>query len=656
MRCALPAVARFPVTRSCGAVLALLLSTVYSAAAASYPGPAFLAADTPTAPLCQVNGQVRDAVFTRGLWFLAGDFDLAREFGTSGGDPSEVTRRGLVQCAADGTVTTWDADLAHSTPTDTDVRQVALSADQSVLYVAGRFHTAGFTGRRHVAAFDLTGSGLGTATLNDWDPHLSSRANTVLPSPDGSRVYVGGGFQQINSGPAVSQALLAATDPEDGTVISTFAPVIDTSDPDVFEVVLDLAFSADGTEIFVGGVFSEINGASRSSAAAIDAATGVITSTFAPDLADPNPNDPLVQVYEIHVLAPHVYLCGDWWVTEGIGDDVDQRNVGRFDPQTGAADRSFWVATDGGVQACDLDPVAGLLYVGGHFDVVDGSTIRDLFALRLEGGGLVPWSPGTNGIPGVWAVRLAAGRLFVGGTFTQAGGENTEGAAAFPLARSATMVVGDVDAVSIHAGDVWVQQRLEDPHGFDVTLLEDDVALGDELDGEQLAVISGTASSTILGGRFTDADAPLLMWKPYILDDMQLSGPTSGVDYDLTTIDEIDIVDPGHPLADGLDGRVPLLSSATATTWAVPAASARIVTQAETGEPNLWVYLPGTPLVDATPAVSCRVGFPIYRTAATQLTPIGVRLFDRAVSWTAASCPPAIFFDGFETGELTYWD
>lgn len=641
--------------------LALLLSAASAGSSSAsttvpYAGSALLAADSPTTPMCQVNGQVRDVVFTAGYWFLAGEFDLVRHHGTAPGDASEVTRRGLAQCDAAGEVTTWDAGLAHTDAALTDVRQVALSADQSVLYVAGKFHTSGASGRRHAAAFDLTGSGLATATLNGWNPHLSSRANTVLPSPDGARVYVGGGFQQINTGPAIAQALLAATDPVDGTLIATFAPTIDTSDPNVYEVVLDLAFSADGTELFVGGVFFSVNSVARSSAASVDVATGQTTSGFAPDLEDTNPNDPLVQIYEIQVLGSQVYLCGDWWVTEGIGDSVDQRNVGRFDPGTGVADRSFWVATDGGIQACDLDPVAGLLYVGGHFDVVDGSTIRDLFALRLDGGGLAPWYPGTTGIPGVWAVRVATGQLVVGGTFTQAGGDDAENIAAFPLSRSATMVVGDVDPALIHDGDTWVRRRLEDPHGFEVTLLEDDVAVGDELDGQQVGIISGTASSTVLGGRFTDAEAPLLLWKPYILDDMQLTGPTPGVDHELTTIDEIDIVDAGHPLAAGLTGTVQLLDQETTTTWGEPAPGARIVARAETGESNLWTYLPGGALDDGSPAANCRTGFPIYRTANTRLTPAGLELFDRAVSWTTAICPQTLFVEGFESGSLSHWD
>lgn len=116
----------------------------------------------------------------------------------------------------------------------------------------------------------------------------------------------------------------------------------------------------------------------------------------------------------------------------------NQRNVNRFDPETGAVDNDFWIATDGGVQACVVDANLGLLFVGGHFDCVRewldsttpvdpspsqcgtdplfvGTVQRDLFALTLAGGELTAWNPDTGGTPGIWAAAVGEGRLFVGG-------------------------------------------------------------------------------------------------------------------------------------------------------------------------------------------------------------------------------------------------
>ncbi|MEZ5312250.1 MAG: hypothetical protein R2862_00675 [Thermoanaerobaculia bacterium] len=158
---------------------------------------------------------------------------------------------------------------------------------------------------------------------------------------------------------------------------------------------------------------------------------------FAPRLSDSNPSDPYVQVHDIRVDHDWVYACSDWWETSDWGGMQDQRNVNRFHPLTGIVDESFWIATDGGVQACDLDPGLGVLFVGGHFDCVRaylgrdnpvdhdpaqcgtdplflGTLQRDMFAPPADGG-LVDWNPDTSGIGGTWAMSTSLGRLDLGG-------------------------------------------------------------------------------------------------------------------------------------------------------------------------------------------------------------------------------------------------
>ena len=74
-----------------------------------------------------------------------------------------------------------------------------------------------------------------------------------------------------------------------------------------------------GDDLYVGGKFTSVNGRPRSGAAAIDAATGLLTLAFAPELKDINPDDEVVQVVRILDHDDHIYLCGDYWQIEGIG-------------------------------------------------------------------------------------------------------------------------------------------------------------------------------------------------------------------------------------------------------------------------------------------------------------------------------------------------
>jgi hypothetical protein len=147
-------------------------------------------------------------------------------------------------------------------------------------------------------------------------------------------------------------------------------------------------------------------------------------------LKDTNPQDRTVEVMRI---LPHdgvVYLCGDYWQIEGSGDARAQRNVGRFDPGTGAADNDWSPTTDGGVQDCALLAGVDVMVIAGHYLIVNGAPHQKLAAVSLRDGSLEPWIE-SNGTQGVWAVTTTErGEIVLGGNFTRVGAEP---AAAFAL-------------------------------------------------------------------------------------------------------------------------------------------------------------------------------------------------------------------------------
>ena len=63
-------------------------------------------------------------------------------------------------------------------------------------------------------AFNLTTGAL----IPGFAPVLNNQARTVTASPDGSRIYVGGQFNQVNG---INRYRIAALDPATGAVIST---------------------------------------------------------------------------------------------------------------------------------------------------------------------------------------------------------------------------------------------------------------------------------------------------------------------------------------------------------------------------------------------------------------------------------------------------
>ncbi len=390
---------------------------------------------------CLTDGQVEDLLLVDGVVYLAGRFTHVRPPGEVIGGPLEVARNWFAACdAATGAVLGWDPQATcdpgtYATCSNNPRGQtLALALDGQSLYLGGKFREIGGTPRKHAARVARADA----APDGQWLPEPSDRVQRLLLAPDGSRVYVAGNFDQVGGcDPAPCHAHLAAVDPLTGAVEDGFGPRIESSGGG-FATVYALALTADGETLYLGGQFDSVDAQPRSSAAAVDVATGSLPTGFAPQLADANPSDPYVQVFDLQLDKDWVYLCGDWWSTGGIGDQQNQRNVNRFSRSTGAVDADFWIATDGGVQACALDANLGVLFVGGHFDCVrawlDASTPldpnpaqcgtdllfvgtwqRDLLALALTDGALLSWNPDTGGAAGSWAMTVADGRLLAGG-------------------------------------------------------------------------------------------------------------------------------------------------------------------------------------------------------------------------------------------------
>lgn len=406
--------------------------------------------------ICQTDERVEGVLVVGRTVFLAGRFTKVRPPGAGPGDPSEVDRTWFAACDLfSGEVLAWDpaveCDPLVSNCTNARGQTLALAPGGMSLFLGGKFNQVDGVERRHLARV-----GLLDASVEPWDPRPNDRVQRIVVAPDGERVYVGGNFSAVTcipGGGSCGRARLAAWDTTTGDLVSAFTPAVAAGG---FSTVRSLAFSEDATTLFIGGQFDTLNRLPRSGFGAVDAATGLTTTGFAPNLEDPNPEDPFVQVHEIVVRGDEVYGCGDWWVTEGQGSQVDQRNINRFDASTGLADPTFWLGTDGGVQSCTLVEDLDILVVGGHFDCViphvagvpepnqppcggdpgfHGQVQRDIVALRLTDGSRFPWNPDTGGIPGTWALAAVPGTLVVGGglTWPRTGATTHENLLAFEL-------------------------------------------------------------------------------------------------------------------------------------------------------------------------------------------------------------------------------
>jgi hypothetical protein len=219
----------------------------------------------------------------------------------------------------------------------------------------------------------------------------------------GGRLHVGGNITALDGRP---YGRLAAFNLLSGALDTGWAPVANGT---VESVV------ADGPRIYIGGKFDSVNGVSGTRKLTAVLGSGAVDPSFRPA--------PEVVAHAIAIGASGVYAA-----LGGQGG-----TVGAY----GFDGRIRWTLTmDGDPQAITV--LDGIVYIGGHFDNVCGSTrtgdrgacldgnVRrvKLAAADEDGGALLGWTANGNGSSGVHSMAAGAGRFAAGGAFTQINGVN----------------------------------------------------------------------------------------------------------------------------------------------------------------------------------------------------------------------------------------
>jgi WD40 repeat protein len=170
-------------------------------------------------------------------------------------------RANVAAINANGTV-----DTAWNPGTNGVVKAVALSEDKTTVFLGGVFTTVGGQPRANLAAVDaVTG-----------EVRASWVANTGGTTPDvnslavkGDRLYVGGRYGSIDG---TTRKRLVALDVATGDVITSFRPAPNG-------MIREVVVSPDGTKVYAGGGFSVIGGQTRGARAAeLLASTGAATA------------------------------------------------------------------------------------------------------------------------------------------------------------------------------------------------------------------------------------------------------------------------------------------------------------------------------------------------------------------------------------------
>jgi Concanavalin A-like lectin/glucanases superfamily len=352
----------------------------------------------------QTNGTVWALAYARGVVYASGDFTSVRPPGAAAGT-SEVARNHLAA---------FDASTGGLLPFNHNLSAKAWamvpSADGSTLYIGGDFSTVDGVSRPKLAAFDTA-----TGALISWAPRVTGNIRGIAVK--GGTVYVGGTFSVINGQARKNLGAVSATG------AGSPLPWAPTADLTVFR----LAVAPDGSRVFAGGYFTNLNGVARRGTGSLDPGTGATLPWASANVVPPHSSTCTSDIRDIRVDANNVYFAA-----EGNGG-------GCFDG-TFAARQSdgalLWKNNClGATQAIEI--IGGFLYKGSHahncaangdFPEQPSNVRWHLLAEYLNNGRIGPWYPNTNGNPlGPRAFATDGTHLFVGGDFTYVNNKAQQG-------------------------------------------------------------------------------------------------------------------------------------------------------------------------------------------------------------------------------------
>lgn len=201
----------------------------------------------------------------------------------------------------------------------------AVKVNGDTAYAGGKFTAArpagALPGVNTVPRSNLLAIKLSTGALTNFAPVVNGQVKALALSPDGSRLYVGGSFNQVDG---KTRWNIAAFDTATGTLLNTFKPAVGGSYVN--------AITATSSTVYVGGLISAGNGTARTNLMAFDANTGALTS-WAPTA------DLQVDAMVMTPAADKVIIGGRFGMVNG----ATQRGLAALDPSTGTV-ISSWIA------------------------------------------------------------------------------------------------------------------------------------------------------------------------------------------------------------------------------------------------------------------------------------------------------------------------
>jgi hypothetical protein len=354
----------------------------------------------------QANGTVRVTIVVGDTTYLGGQFTAM----VPNGGGTAVTRNHVAAVStATGALLPWNPNV--------DGTVYTMTASGGNVFIGGSFLTVNGAAHKNLVEVDGT-TGVPVATFaNSLKPNKAVRGLAVSPA---GNLYVGGAF--------TTPRRFAAEVNASGALIPAFAPVISNSLGTSAEVRA-VAVNPSGTRVILGGFFNQLNSGAPGDPNTTNLGIGAVDATTGASLPWAWHTSDLQTVRQFQLLAfaqdgSTLFGAGTGNGGSGISWNMETGALNYIEGfngnvvGVGVADGMFYM---GGHYSGYCGPITG-----NNFCTLVAN--RDKLTAVDEATGLVlsPWNPAVNTTLGIEALGAGggpgSGSVAIGGEFTKAGG------------------------------------------------------------------------------------------------------------------------------------------------------------------------------------------------------------------------------------------
>jgi hypothetical protein len=394
--------------------LALVVLAVVGAIAATAT-PAFaLSATADTTWM--TNGKVFALAQSGNTLYVGGKF--AQEVSADGLTKIKVKSLGRYDATTGTGLAGWAPKITQDGKAGT-VRALAVSADGSMLFVGGTFNAVDGVVVKNFAVVSTADGSL----IPGFQHKFNTAVHVIKVGP--SLIYVGGAFTTVDG---VARSHLAALNASTGDLDPTWLPSAN-------DTVRSFAFASDGTTMFIGGIFTQMDAVSRQSVARVSRTDGSLDPWAIPAGVIVAPQT----AWALIATPTRLYA--------GFGKGPNYAAAFRLDnpaPNTSVGTQVWRFNTVGNDESLALSNDGTRLFIGGHMGTavlqqsICGVPVHGLYSVNpANGAAYCDWFPaitpfGSN-YTGAWCMLSTGTKLYVGGLIDAINGVTHVGLARFPL-------------------------------------------------------------------------------------------------------------------------------------------------------------------------------------------------------------------------------